>query len=96
MTLRTRPSETFVNQGEDLKQREEILAGDLLGSEKGLVHYYRSEMEVDDEEVQEDDLEYNQSPTAVENDHISKFLKLPTTSKKTRKIGRAKPLVDYS
>ena len=95
MTLRTEPSETFVNQEEDLKQREEILAGDLSSSEEGVVHYYGSEMEVDDD-VQEEDLEYSQSPVPVENDHISKFLKLPTTSKKTRNLGRAEPLVDYS
>ena len=74
MTLRIEASETFVNQEEDLKQRKEILVGNLPGSEKGLFHYYGSEMEVDDEEVQEDDLEYSQSPIVAENDHISKFL----------------------
>ena len=79
-----------------MKQREEILAGDLSGSEERVVHYYGSEMEVDDEEVQEDDLEYSQSHVPVENDHINKFLKLSTTSKKTRNLGRAEPLVDYS
>ena len=78
-----------------MKQREEILAGDLPSSKEGVVHYYGSEMEVDDD-VQEEDLEYSQSPIPVENDHISKFLKLPTTSKKTRNLGRAEPLVDYS
>ena len=96
MTFEIGPNETFVNEDQEQEQREEILGGDLPSCEEGIVHYYGSELELDDEEIEKQNLEQSQSSTATKEDHISKFLKLPRTTKKTRRMGKAKPLIDYS
>ena len=51
MTLKTIPSEAFVDVEEDEQQREEILEEDLPSLEEGIVHYYESEEGVEDEQV---------------------------------------------
>ena len=47
MTFKTRPSELFVEEGEDIQTKEEIFQKGIPLNEDGVVHYYGSEKELE-------------------------------------------------
>ena len=85
----------FQEDMENQEQREEILEEGIPPAD---IHYYGSEedMEVDVEE--DEGIEASQSPGSAqeEENHITKFLKLPKPPRRALRVGRAEPLIDYN
>ena len=92
------PSESFRFQEEDIQAREEIFERCIPKNVEDVVHYYGSGDDLEEDQLHEEELEQDESPTAVNSrkNSISKFLKLLRGSRRARIVRKAEPLVDYS
>ena len=95
---KTKPSESFRFQEEDIQAREEIFERSIPENVEDVVHYYGSGDDLEENQLHEEELEQDESPTTIHSreDSISKFLKLPKGSRRATTVRKAEPLVDYS
>ena len=93
---KTGPSESFRFQEEDIQTREEIFERGIPENVEDVVHYYGSGDDLEEDQLHEEDLEQDESPTTVQSreNSISKFLKLPRGSRRAKIVRKAEPLVD--
>ena len=87
------PSESFRFQEEDIQAREKIFERGIPENVEDVVHYYGSGDDSEEDQLHEE-LEQDESPTAVHSreNSISKFLKLPRGSRRATTVRKAEPL----
>ena len=98
LELRTGPSTTFEEDVENQEQREEILEEGIPPADMTNTHYYGTEEDIETAVEEDEGMEASQSPRSAkeEENHITKFLKLPRPLRRALREGRAEPLIDYS
>ena len=107
MERKTGPSGAFQQDIESKQEREEILQEHIPKGKMRHTHYYGNDEEIEVDSSEDEAMEraapteeaaMEHSPTAGEEQEklISRFLKLPKAPRRPIRVGRAKPLVDYS
>ena len=98
MAFQVGPSEVFNDQQSKIEEREKILEEEFPTAQKGLIHYYESKEDVEENKVEEDGLVPCESLEAKPSHtpHISQFLKIPRAKRTSRRANRIESLVEYS
>ena len=98
MELKTRSSGAFQKEMQSEKEREEILDEGIPAIDMDITYYYDTEEELEANCEEDEPIQQSQSPKLVEEEenHITRFLKLPRASKTTLRESRVESLIDYS
>ena len=82
---------------ENQEQRQEILEEGIPPADMTNTHYYGTEEDIEADVKEDEGMEASQSPRYVqeEENHITKFLKLPRPPRKALREDRVEPLIDY-
>ena len=83
---------------ENQEQRKEILEEGIPPTDMTNTHYYGTEEDMEAAIEEDEGMEASQNPRSAkeEENHITKFLKLPKPLRRTLREGRVEPLIDYS